>query len=84
MSAWQTQSVLGIPNMQVGFKRGQQKVSHIIISNNRPTKKLKPTTMSASAEERLAKAKALVEKDIAEQKVGDSRDAIVASQELSR
>jgi hypothetical protein len=74
MSELQPQTVLGIPNTIVGLKRGP----HNVISNKRAAKKLKPTTMTASAEDRLSKAKAFVEKDIAEHKVGDSRDAMVA------
>ena len=43
---------------------------HIETSINRSRKKIKLSTMTASAEERLTKAKAFVEKDIADHKVG--------------
>jgi len=47
---------------------GSKRTSHNLLSN-REEKKRKETTMAGSAEERLAKAKAFVEKDIAEHKV---------------
>lgn len=67
MSAMQPQAmVLDIP-----YRRQFMPQLHNIqlIPSNRPRKKAKPTTMSATAEGRLAKAKAFVEKDIAEHKV---------------
>ena len=50
-----------------------------LIPTTRPRKKVKPTTMSASAESRLAKAKTFVEKDLAEHKVGLEIAMVVAS-----
>ena len=52
-----------------GFKRQAQFNSSS--DRNRVEKKSKPTTMTASAEERLAAATAFIEKDISEHKVID-------------
>ena len=66
MSATQPAQALFDISSTIGFKRQAQDTNSI--KNNRVEKKLKPTTMTASAEERLAAATAFVEKDVSEHK----------------
>ena len=71
MSAFQPPAMA----MDFSYSREQYMQQHNIqlIQSNRPPKRIKPSSyraMSAPAEGRLGKAKAFIEKDIAEHKVG--------------